>query len=142
MTAESNVVFRKVREWVQRAEEDLRMAEEGSRLRDPPCHPIAFLAQQCAEKYLKAFLVLKKVDFPYTHNISLLLEVCRPHAQWVSDLTEAGRLTDYAVTARYPGIVDDVSSKDASTAISLAREVRKTVRKALGPAITPPGRGG
>jgi len=45
-----------------------------------PHRLIAYHAQQCAEKYLKAYLVSAGVDFPYTHNISRLLELCEQHA--------------------------------------------------------------
>jgi HEPN domain-containing protein len=87
-------------------------------------------AQQCAEKYLKAFLALKKVDFPFTHNISLLLEISSDHAVWVKDLREAEILTDYAVTTRYPG-AKKVMKKDAEFAVKAAVKVRNVVKKAL-----------
>jgi HEPN domain-containing protein len=45
-----------------------------------PCRIIAFHAQQCAEKYLKAYLVSQKVDFPYTHSIATLLKLCGKYA--------------------------------------------------------------
>jgi HEPN domain-containing protein len=34
---------------------------------------VTFLAQQAAEKFLKAYLVWKQVNFPKTHNIGALL---------------------------------------------------------------------
>ncbi|MBW1960508.1 MAG: HEPN domain-containing protein [Deltaproteobacteria bacterium] len=34
---------------------------------------VCFHAQQCAEKYLKAFLTFKNIDFPKTHDIGELL---------------------------------------------------------------------
>jgi len=120
-----------VKQWLEHAEEDLRLAKHAFRLLSScPCKLIAFHAQQCAEKYLKAFLALKKVDFPYTHNISLLLEISSDHAAWAKDLREAETLTDYAVTARYPG-AEKVTKKDAELAVKTAVKVRNVVRKAL-----------
>ncbi|MCL4457770.1 MAG: HEPN domain-containing protein [Nitrospirae bacterium] len=120
-----------VKQWLEYAEEDLRLAKHALKLSSScPYKLIAFHAQQCAEKYLKAFLAFKKVDFPYTHNISLLLELCVPHADWTDDLQEAKTLTPYAVTARYPGR-DKVTKIDALDAITIASKVRKVVRKAL-----------
>jgi HEPN domain-containing protein len=132
MTAPREAVLRKVRQWVKYAEEDLRLAEQALGMPDPPYRLIAYHAQQCAEKYLKAFLVLNGVDFPYTHNILVLLGICRPLAEWAGDLVDAGRLSAYAVTARYPGLDDGLTEEDASAAIALARRVRQTVRAALG----------
>ena len=124
-------IHKVVKQWLEHAEEDLRLAKHAFRLLSScPCKLIAFHAQQCAEKYLKAFLALKKVDFPYTHNISLLLEISSDHAAWAKDLREAETLTDYAVTTRYPG-AEKVTKKDAELAVKTAVKVRNVVRKAL-----------
>lgn len=124
-------IHKVVKQWLEHAEEDLRLAKHAFRLSSScPYKLIAFHAQQCAEKYLKAFLALKKVDFPYTHNISLLLEMSSGHAAWVKDLHEAEILTDYAVTARYPG-AEKVTKKDAELAVKTAVKLRNVVRKAL-----------
>ncbi|MEK6580799.1 MAG: HEPN domain-containing protein [Nitrospirota bacterium] len=124
-------IHKVVRQWLEHADEDLRLAKHAFKLSSSrPNKLIAYHAQQCAEKYLKAFLALKKVDFPYTHNISLLLELSSKHAEWVEDLREAETLTDYAVTARYPG-TERVSKKDAEIAVRIADKVRSVLRKAL-----------
>jgi len=124
-------IHKVVKQWLEHAEEDLRLAKHAFRLSSScPYKLVAFHAQQCAEKYLKAFLALKKVDFPYTHNISLLLEISSDHAAWAKDLREAETLTDYAVTARYPG-AEKVTKKDAELAVKTAVKVRNVVRKAL-----------
>lgn len=120
-----------VKQWVDHAEEDLRLARFALKITSSCPHKlIAFHAQQCAEKYLKAFLALKKVDFPYSHNISLLVELCSPHAGWINDLQGIESLTPYAITARYPGKYK-VTKKEAVQAVELASIVRKAVRKAL-----------
>ena len=124
-------IHKVVKQWLEHAEEDFRLAKHAFRLLSScPCKLIAFHAQQCAEKYLKAFLALKKVDFPYTHNISLLLEISSDHAAWAKDLREAELLPDYAVTTRYPG-AEKVTKKDAELAVKTAVKVRNVVRKAL-----------
>ncbi|MBF0327544.1 MAG: HEPN domain-containing protein [Nitrospirae bacterium] len=129
--SKSEDVNKIVRQWIKHADEDLRLAKHAFKLSSScPYKLVAFHAQQCAEKYLKSFLALQKVDFPYTHNISLLLEMCSAHAIWVSDLTEAESLTPYAVTARYPG-KDIVSKKEAVSAVEIAAKVRKAVRESF-----------
>lgn len=39
---------------------------------------ICFHAQQCVEKYIKALLVLCRVDFPKTHDIRRLVTILPP----------------------------------------------------------------
>lgn len=129
--SETQRIHKVVKQWLEHAEEDLRLAKHAFKLSSSrPYKLIAFHAQQCAEKYLKAFLALKKVDFPYTHNISLLLEISSKNAEWVNALHEAETLTDYAVTARYPG-TEKVTKEDAEIAVKIANKVRSVVRKAL-----------
>ena len=94
-------VARKVQQWLAFGDEDLRMAQHGFSLSGPPPYRlIAYHAQQCAEKYLKAYLVFHGIDFPYTHNLSRLLELCVGQAGWGEELREAEELTPYAITAR------------------------------------------
>jgi HEPN domain-containing protein len=127
-------VQRKVGEWVTYADDDLRFAHIGLTLaaeQGPPYHLVAYHAQQCAEKYLKAFLVCRGADFPRTHNISTLLELCSDYAEWPLTLRDAEELTDYAVATRYPGEAAAVTAHDAQRAIELAERVRGQVRAAL-----------
>jgi HEPN domain-containing protein len=96
----------------------------------PPYRLIAYHAQQCAEKCLKAYLVLRRVDFPYTHNIGHLLDLCSSHARWAESLRDAEELTPFAIAARYPGEGEEVSREEAIRSIELADRVRTTVREA------------
>ena len=63
--------------WIEIAEEDLLLANHAFTLEsNVPYRLIAYHSQQCAEKYLKAFLVSRLVDFPYTHNLEALVNLC------------------------------------------------------------------
>ncbi len=133
MTAPPDEIVVKVREWAAHADDDLRVAEHTLTLPDEcPYRLVAYHAQQCAEKYLKAFLVLCGVDFPFTHNIARLLELCSEHAGWADTIKDAEELTPFAITARYPGDDEPVSEPEARRAIEIAARVRDTVRTALG----------
>ena len=51
-------VLEKVRQWLAYGDEDLCVARHGFSMPEgPPSRVIAFHAQQCAEKHLKAYLV-------------------------------------------------------------------------------------
>lgn len=122
----------KVLQWLLYAEDDLRLAQHGLTLQtDCPCRLIADHAQQCAEKHLKAYLVHNSIDFPYTHNIARLLELCAEHACWAEELTDAEELTPFAITTCYLGEDEAVSRAEAVRAIEIAERVRKVVLAAL-----------
>jgi HEPN domain-containing protein len=133
MEAPREKVLARVSEWLARADEDLQFATYGLTMQaqTPPYRLIAYHAQQCAEKCLKAFLVFHNVDFPYTHNIRKLLMLCEGYGTWAQALRDADELTVYAMTARYPGEDLVVTEQEARHAIDLAEQVRSRVRAAL-----------
>jgi len=127
-------VLHHVKQWLSHGDEDLHLAEQAMTLQgkeEPPYRLIAYHTQQCAEKYLKAYLVYCGVDFPYTHNISILLELSSERATWTAELRDAEQLTLYSITTRYPGEDQEVTEAEAKQAIELARKVRAQVRTAL-----------
>ena len=126
------LTLEKVRQWLAYADEDLRVARHGFSMPEtPPCRTIAFHAQQCAEKHLKAYLVFHGVDFPFTHNVRRLLDLCAAAAAWAEQLRDAEELSPYAITARYPGEELVVSEAESRRAVEIAERVREVVRGAL-----------
>lgn len=118
-------------EWVAKAEEDLTTAAHSLRLgRDCPTAVVCFHAQQCAEKYLKAYLVFEGVGFPKTHEIEDLLSRIPKQARPDLSTEEQALLTEYAVGSRYPGW-REVSLQEARTAVAPARRVRRHIRSLL-----------
>lgn len=118
-------------EWVHKAENDLKNAAHCLLLgREAPTDTICFHAQQCAEKYLKALMVMEGLPFPKTHNLETLISFLP--VQLCPDLApgEQSLLTDYATGARYPGW-DDISLTEARRAVALARRVRKFAIRVL-----------
>jgi len=62
--------------WAEKAEEDFTLARSALRRKKPLITGACFHAQQCAEKYLKALLVSKRMGFPMTHDLLLLNNLC------------------------------------------------------------------
>lgn len=132
MSVRNKDFLQKVSQWIEHADEDLRLARHALRLKSGcPYRLIAYHAQQCAEKYLKAYLVFHRIDFPYTHDISRLLELCAEHAGWPETLQDAKRLTSFSITTRYPGLGKIVTKAEAVRAIDIASHVREVVWEAL-----------
>ena len=110
-----------------KAENDLKNAAHTLKLaRGCPTDTVCFHAQQCVEKYLKAYLAFRKVDFPKIHEVEKLISMLPPEARPSLAIEEQALLTQYAVRPRYPGW-GEVSLPEARRAVALARRVRKHV---------------
>lgn len=109
-----------VADWLGRARADLAVAQLTDDKRIAP-EILAFHAQQAAEKALKAMLVQRQIEFPHTHVIGLLLNLCQTAGyEDTETLTEAVSLTRYAVATRYPSTEEPVSRQEAREAAELA----------------------
>lgn len=120
------------KEWVLKAEEDYDSADTLFYGREAPIVATAcFHCQQCAEKYLKAFLEEHKADFPRNHELISLLNLCLGiDTDFEVLIKDLRRLEGFAVSVRYPGV--HVKSKTAEEAIHSAERVRQFVRHKLG----------
>lgn len=125
-------VIEKVKMWIEIADEDLRIAKHAFSLEsNVPYRMICYHAQQCAEKYLKAFLVYHLIDFPYTHSIDVLIKLCKEKEDFSEKLQDASELTNYAIAMRYPGDYSKLKKEDAVKAVELGENVKSVVTKAL-----------
>ena len=116
------------RQWIKKAEADLKASAAILNAREPFPDIAAFHAQQTAEKFLKAFLVWHQVEYPKTHDISELLDlVAKVDKSLADSLREATVLTDYSVDVRYPGDLSELTLENARKAVKLARKVRETI---------------
>ena len=121
-----------VQEWVEKAENDLKNAAHTLKMgADCPTDTVCFHAQQCVEKYLKAFLVLKGKDFPRTHDISELTALLPGGLKVVLAVEDERRLTSYATMVRYPGSSTPILLSEARSAVDTARRVRRQIRGLL-----------
>jgi HEPN domain-containing protein len=62
-------------EWIEKAEGDLKVARRERQTADPVYDAVCFHAQQCAEKYLKAWLEEHDTSFPRMHDLVALLNL-------------------------------------------------------------------
>ena len=119
-------------EWLAHAESDLRLGRLGSGEEEILSAQICFHAQQAAEKALKALLLTGGTDFPLTHDLGQLLQLCS-HAgiEIPPEILEADSLTPYAVESRYPGQLEDVPRAEMTQALMLAAETVAWARSLL-----------
>jgi HEPN domain-containing protein len=120
-----------LKEWVRKAEEDYAVANSlVARRRSPTPNAVSFHCQQCAEKYLKAFLVQHNVVFPKTHDLLELHKLClsvAPSFAMIDDLLDL--LNPYSVEFRYPG--EETTVEEAKAAVRAMKKVRRFVQGLL-----------
>ena len=119
------------REKVQNAEDDwdtmLTLVQQAPRpLRDQIC----FHAQQCVEKYLKAWLQEANLRVPRTHNLNELLRlIVRTRPEWHAWRFDFERFKSHAVDVRYETY--SATATDVEHAVRVCTEVRHTIRATL-----------
>jgi len=119
------------KEWVDKAEDDFYYAELLLRAGE---HPMpgnsCFHSQQSAEKYLKAYLVENQIEFPRTHQLMVLVELCAGVDVSFLEISQfVRRLESYAVAVRYPGFSIDAGA--AEKALQTAGIIREFLRKKM-----------
>jgi HEPN domain-containing protein len=116
-------------EWISKAEDDYRSADALLYVVEVPIVDTAcFHCQQCAEKYVKAYLEEHEVDYARNHNLMQLLDLCiRLDESFETIRRPLQSLEHYAVTIRYPGL--RVPLDLGKEAYKTATRVRNFVRK-------------
>lgn len=122
-----------IRNWIQKAENDFKIGKDEVATHEPASDMVCFHMQQCSEKYLKAFLIFHDKEYPRSHNLEALLNLCSRIDQDFQELVELGvnELTRYATSLRYGEEFYSPSLAEVNQAIELAEKVRDFVRKKL-----------
>jgi len=116
-----------VQRWLHYAREDLMAAEAMIGHQQIVSRHICWLAQQAAEKAIKAVLVFLQIDFPHHHDLDALRNLVPDGWQLKANHPDLADLTEWAVEARYPGDWPDATEADARSAITQARAVWTSV---------------
>src|SRR3989304_10050126 len=98
-----------VKFWIKKAESDLINAENSINIKpESPLDTVCFHAQQCAEKYIKAFLTYNGIEFEKTHDIGDLITRATQKDITFEQIVELGeKLTPYAIEIRYPDVLTE-----------------------------------
>ena len=129
---EPSETIREVRQWIEKAEHDLKNAKHTLQIRnDCPFDTVCFHAQQCAEKYLKGFLSFLGIRFPKAHDLRLLLQLAAARSPLQLKVSEVAALNRYTIEARYPGDWEPIDREEAEAAVTIACKVRQKVREHL-----------
>ena len=124
-----NEAANNAQDWFTKADRDLRAAEIMLKSDDPLPDMACYHAQQCAEKYLKGYLVTRKVPFKFVHELAYLVRLCMDaDKDFESLLTPASELQDYATDVRYPPESEGFpTSEDGWAAVERAKTIRRFI---------------
>jgi HEPN domain-containing protein len=120
------------RRWLQFAGEDLCVAQTILKQETGAPRHACWLAQQAAEKAIKAALVFLQTDFPKSHDLDALRNLLPDEWRIKSDFPDLADLTEWAVEARYPGDWPDAMPADARKAVEQAGAILRSIADELG----------
>ncbi len=107
------------------------MAQRERQAVDPVWDGICFHTQQCAEKYIKAFLEEQNIAFQKTHDLVGLVNLSGGLLPELDPLRpQLAHLSTFGVTTRYPGV--QAGRQAADEALKTAEETRTIIRIKLG----------
>lgn len=117
-------------DWIGKAEGDWKVAMREMESDDTVFGVVSFLAQQCAEKYIKAFLEERNISFRKTHDLVFLAGTGASELSELTALSEQlAQLSTFGIAARYPGTIIDEEA--TQIAVDTARLVREIIRRKL-----------
>lgn len=122
MKPPDNLRFYNPREWINRARSNLALAR--NRVTGAYLEDYCFNAQQAAEKAIKAVMVLRDIEFPYTHDLVRLMSMLEASGETIPDpVRRSAVLTRYSAQTRYPSLDEPVTEPEYAEAIATAEAV-------------------
>jgi HEPN domain-containing protein len=129
-----------VRDWLTRADHDLRSARALAALEEPLLDTAIYHCQQAAEKSVKAWLQAQDDPFPKTHDIEdLVKRATKLHPDFARFDQAADVLTPYVAAFRYPGGADEPmpAPEEFTEALQHAQAIYDFVVNLLLPEVQP-----
>lgn len=126
----------RAKEWFRFAQDDLRSAEV--LFKEEIFNEVCFHAQQCAEKGIKAFLIMHDQIVPKTHRLVDLFEEAIKHDPRLEPIRKGCIILDqYYIPTRYPDAVIGSrpsglpSRQDAEESLHIAESIFQRIQSDL-----------
>lgn len=114
------------RRWLAFARGDLDSAA-ALMATNTPLRNVGYLAQQSAEKALKAVILLDNAPFDMTHDLTAVAAQLPADFQPPVTISDLAWLADIETFARYPDEGDTLTRDDASRAVDMAGSILSAV---------------
>lgn len=120
-----------VQGWLEKGDHDVQAAEIILRSSEPLTDVICYHCHQAVEKYLKAYLIHKKISFPKTHDLDYLIELCvKEELAFHKIKNDASHLSEYGIETRYPGDIPiSYEFEEAKEALNKVKKIIKFVKE-------------
>ena len=121
-----------VKSWLNKADEDLAFARAS--LKDGlEFYPqICFYLHQSVEKYLKAYIISERLNFPKIHDLLQLVQICMEDDKDFDKFYETAEvLNPFYIGTRYPDVIITVNKSDAEKALQVAEEIANSIKSKL-----------
>ena len=120
------------KQWLQKAESDLLCAENNLNSEQIPVDTVCYHCAQAVEKYLKAFLVIREIQFPWIHNLLRLLELYKKADESFEQLREQLLiLNTFSGEIRYPDEWFEPTIEEAKEALKTAKNIKKFISEKI-----------
>jgi HEPN domain-containing protein len=115
--------------WIEKAHDDELTCLSLLTHRDAPPTSVCFIAQQMAEKHMKALYIFFGEELHKIHDLKKLATILEKHVSNIFDLEEEFNiLNKYYTTTRYPGdFPEGFSWHDAEEAFKAATRIKEFV---------------
>lgn len=128
-----NELSEQIKEWIKKAEHDLGSAKIIFLYLPDYSDTIAFHCQQAVEKYIKAIMVYKEIEFQRSHDLIYLLELLSSVSEISKDrYKKAVSLNGYSVQIRYPDKIVKLFREELEDAIAISQEFRTFAIEQIG----------
>ena len=119
-----------IKDWVRKGDEDFEFAAVNLNEGKAFFAQICFHFHQAAEKYLKAFIIARELEFRRIHDLPVLLGICLAEDPTLEELRDACEyLNAFYVETRYPvHWPTSFSHKEATKAFEAANQIRTTIK--------------
>ena len=121
-------------DWYERAAADLEDARQLVRSR-PSSENVVWLAQQAAEKSIKALLIQHQIQFRYIHSLEALRQLLPPGLSVAAQPPDLNKLSQIAISTRYSAVGRVLDPTFVEESIQLAQEVLDMVKLDLDPLV-------
>jgi HEPN domain-containing protein len=119
--------------WINKADHDLGSAKIIYHHLPEYFDTIAFHCQQAAEKYTKAILFHREIEFDRSHDMIYLLELLPNDIEVsIEQYKKAVSLNGFSVQIRYPNKIEHMSKEELEEAIGVAQEFRDFAIQKIG----------
>lgn len=121
-----------IRNWLDKADEDLAFARASLQEGFEFYSQICFYLHQSVEKYLKAYIIAKGLNLKRIHDLTELVQMCTEDDQEFNKFYETAKLLNpFYIGTRYPDIIISINKSNAEKALQAAEEISNSVKSKL-----------